>query len=322
MNSKTPLVSVIVPCYKHAHYLHEALDSVLQQTYDNIETIVIDDGSPDRVKDVTDRYSHVKYYRQQNMGLAGARNAGFQLSLGEFIIFLDADDRLLSSGIETNLSWLHRHAEYRCVAGQCVLIDSYGNRMKAAPAPLPSQADYESFLRKNLIWNPAEMLYRRELLLEIGGFDPTINATADWDLYLRIARTSRIGTHNTAIVEYRLHNNNMSGHPGRMLRDTLLVFRKHKPHVKGNRTRQEAHTLGRDHCRSVYGEGLLNYIGHMIITRQQWRNIGASIFLLMRFHPGIVTYLPLKKALAAVLIRYKLMSKQGKAASAPGLSGK
>jgi len=310
MNSKKPLVSVVIPCHRHAHYLPEALDSVLHQTYENIETIVIDDGSPDRVKEVTDKYSRVKYYRQDNMGLAGARNTGFTLSLGDFILFLDADDRLLSGGVETNLSWLQRHAEYRCVTGQCVLIDTYGNPRKGRPPALPHRPNYEQFLRKNLIWNPGAVLYRRDLLSEMGGFDPTINATADWDLYLRISNATCIGTHNVAVVEYRLHDNNMSGNPATMLRHTLTLFRKHAAHVKGNKAREEAYRAGRDHCRSAYGEGLLNYIGHMIITRTEWRKIITGMFILLRFNPGILTYAPFKKAIAALLIRYRLLAKQ------------
>jgi glycosyltransferase involved in cell wall biosynthesis len=310
MNSKKPLVSVIIPCYRQAHYLHDALDSVLHQTYENIETIVIDDGSPDRVKEVTEQYSHVKYYRQENMGLAEARNTGLKLSLADFILFLDADDRLLPSGIETNLSWLRSHSEYHCVTGQCVLIDSDGNPRKGCPPPLPVRATYDAFLRTNLIWNPGAVLYHRDLLSEIGGFDPTIDATADWDVYLRIAKSTCIGTHNVPVVEYRLHDKNMSGNPATMLQHTLTLFRKHAAYVKGNKAREEAYRAGRNHCRSAYSERLLNYIGHMIITKREWRKIICGIFILLRFNPGILTYLPFKKAIAALLIRFSLLTKQ------------
>jgi hypothetical protein len=154
------------------------------------------------------------------------------------------------------------------------------------------------------------VLYRRDLLSEIGGFDPTINATADWDLYLRIANATCIGAHNVAVVEYRLHDNNMSGNPATMLRQTLTLFHKHAAYVRGNKAREEAYRAGRNHCRSVYGQGLLNYIGHMVITRREWRTILSGIFILLRFNPGILTYMPFKKAIAALLIRYRLLAKQ------------
>jgi hypothetical protein len=88
-----------------------------------------------------------------------------------------------------------------------------------------------------------------------------------------------------------------------------MLFRKHAPHVKGNRTREEAYRAGLNHCRSAYGEGLLNYIGHMIITRREWRKVISGIFILLRFNPTIVTSMPFKKAIAALLIRYRLLAK-------------
>ncbi len=89
------LVSVVIPCYKQAHFLPEAIKSVLAQTYSGVEAIVVDDGSPDNTSEVACRHRDVRCIRQQNQGLSGARNTGLRESRGSFVMFLDADDRLL-----------------------------------------------------------------------------------------------------------------------------------------------------------------------------------------------------------------------------------
>src|SRR5436190_6621744 len=93
------LVSVIIPCYKQADCLPGALESALAQTHCETEIIVVDDGSPDNVFEVVSRCSTVKYVEQQNQGLAAARNGGFSVSSGDYVLFLDADDRLMPHAI-------------------------------------------------------------------------------------------------------------------------------------------------------------------------------------------------------------------------------
>src|SRR5215210_2105808 len=96
----TPLVSVIIPCYNQAHFLGEAIESVLGQSYPNFEIVVVDDGSPDDTAEVAARYPEVRYICQDNQGLSAARNTGLGQSEGEYVVFLDADDRLLPEALE------------------------------------------------------------------------------------------------------------------------------------------------------------------------------------------------------------------------------
>src|SRR5690606_9312317 len=85
-------VSVIIPCFNHAHYLSTALESVQDQDHEQIEIIVVDDGSTDNTKEVATKYPNVKYIYKANAGLPAARNTGIDHSTGKFIVFLDADD--------------------------------------------------------------------------------------------------------------------------------------------------------------------------------------------------------------------------------------
>ena len=99
-------VSVIIPCYKQAGFLSDAIESVLAQTHPYVEIIVVDDGSPDNTSDVALSYPGVRCIRQENQGLSAARNTGIRESTGDFLVFLDADDRLTPSASRRGLHYL------------------------------------------------------------------------------------------------------------------------------------------------------------------------------------------------------------------------
>src|SRR5919112_291203 len=122
-----PLVSVVIPCYNQAHFLGEAIESVLAQSYPNFEIIVVDDGSTDDTSEVAGRYPKVRLVRQENQGLSGARNAGLARSEGEYVVFLDADDRLLPEALETGLEYLDAHSECAFASGRYRFIGGDGS---------------------------------------------------------------------------------------------------------------------------------------------------------------------------------------------------
>src|SRR5262245_19427139 len=101
--ARKPLVSVIIPCYNHSIFLSEAIESVLNQSYNHREILIIDDGSTDRTPEVAKSYPEVRYYRQHNLGPSAARNTGTRLAVGDYIVFLDSDDRLRPSALEAGI---------------------------------------------------------------------------------------------------------------------------------------------------------------------------------------------------------------------------
>src|SRR5215212_6403385 len=112
-----PLVTVVIPCYNQAHFLGEAIESVLSQSYPHGELIVVDDGSTDETSEVASRYEGARLIRQENRGLAGARNRGLGEAKGEYVVFLDADDRLLPGALEASLGCFEAHPECAFVSG-------------------------------------------------------------------------------------------------------------------------------------------------------------------------------------------------------------
>src|SRR5215208_5142350 len=94
-----PTISVIIPCYNGAGFLSEAIESVLAQRYPDLETIVVDDGSTDNSLAIAAQYPEIRSISQRNAGVAAARNTGLRYSAGEYIVFLDQDDRLLPDAL-------------------------------------------------------------------------------------------------------------------------------------------------------------------------------------------------------------------------------
>jgi glycosyltransferase involved in cell wall biosynthesis len=131
--SEVALVSVIIPCYNHARYLGQAIESVLDQSYPRVEIIVVDDGSTDHTTQVAARYSGVHYVRQENQGLSAARNTGLRQSRGDFPVFLDADDLLLPGALEAGLNCLKTQPEAAFVSGHYRYIQEDGSFLSQYP---------------------------------------------------------------------------------------------------------------------------------------------------------------------------------------------
>ena len=141
-NQQPNLVSAIVPCYNQAHFLSEAIASILNQTYPHYEIIVIDDGSTDDTSAVAARQPGVRCIRTKNEGLAAARNTGLRASAGDYVVFLDADDRLLPEAFEAGVGCLNAHAECAMVYGHVKLVDAAGSPL---PSPRQFSVDAEHY---------------------------------------------------------------------------------------------------------------------------------------------------------------------------------
>jgi len=250
------LVSVIIPCYGQSRYLGEAIESTLAQAHSRVEVIVVDDGSPDETAEVASRYSAVKLIRQENRGVAAARNVGLEVSRGEYIVFLDADDRLLPQALRMGLKAMATDGDLAFVFGKCQYIDASGQPI---PTPMQFQSEgiesYYSFLLECAcpIWHTAIVMFRRRALEVAGGFNADFNPAEDYELYLRLARRWPIRYHDGVVAEYRVHHASMSSDPLRMLRAVAKALNSQKGYVEGDSGLRDAWERGLDLCRRYYG---------------------------------------------------------------------
>ena len=276
----TPLVSVIIPCYHQAHYLAEAIESVLVQTYPHVETLVIDDGSPDNTAEIAARYPGVRCIGQPNRGVSEARNLGIRSSNGSFLIFLDADDRLRPDAIEIGLDCFGRHPEVAFVSGRLRFISADGGTLYERLGHTVDSNHYAAMLRRNYISAPCGAMCRRDVFESVEGFNPSLSVCADYDFYLRVLRQFPAWSHDREVAEYRRHGLGLSNRSGRMLREALTVLRTHRRYAKGDPTLARAYRSGIRFWKSIAADLLAQEI------RTAWQDGRSSDALRGVLHLG------------------------------------
>ncbi|HEX8279155.1 MAG TPA: glycosyltransferase, partial [Segetibacter sp.] len=244
------LVSVIIPCYNQGKYLAEAIQSILVQTYKDIEIIVVDDGSTDNTRDVATSYTQVKYVYQQNRGLSAARNCGIRNSTGGFLVFLDSDDLLYDHTVSYNINCLNRNESSAFVSGGYDVI-SFDNKKIGQKSLAIETNHYVELLKSNYIGMHATVMYRR-FVFEHLLFDEKLKACEDYDLYLKIARKFPVMHQAEKLAAYRMHNTNMSSNSVLMLTQVLLVLERQKPLLQSE-TEKKAYRQGIRFAKYYYG---------------------------------------------------------------------
>lgn len=210
-------VSVIIPTYNRANYLQLTLDSVLNQSYRNIEIIIIDDGSPnDETEVLCGRYNNVQYYRINNSGgPAKPRNEGLKKCTGDYIAFLDDDDIWFSNKIEEQVKILEQSKSFGLVHSYCNVIDENGNpinQMVGKPGNIEvKHGDVKMRMIGNWTLMMPTPLVRRSVVAQVGYFNETIPAALeDVEFWTRCSFYTKFYYLDKALASYRQHSDNIS----------------------------------------------------------------------------------------------------------------
>ncbi|WP_051929324.1 glycosyltransferase family A protein [Flavobacterium sp. 83] len=185
----SPIVSIIVPCYKQAHFLKESLQSVLDQTYSHWECIIVNDGSPDDTESITQKWcaldSRFKYLKKENGGLSSARNAGIAVSRGAYILPLDADDVLHPDYLEKLVPILCNDESLGIVSCYTKFFSIDITKTSFDLTPQGTHWGYLLYVNQLI----ATSLYRKECWNRVGGYDESMNkGFEDWDFWLNISK--------------------------------------------------------------------------------------------------------------------------------------
>ncbi|MCW1383276.1 bifunctional glycosyltransferase/class I SAM-dependent methyltransferase [Novosphingobium sp. KCTC 2891] len=222
-------VAVVIASYNHAHFLGDALKSVLAQTVPAQDIVVIDDGSLDDPAAVVAQHPPARIIRTANQGLPAARNNGLAAINTHYVIFLDADDVLLPGAIADGLACMKANPGAAFVCGAFRLADGDLKPRGGPVLPRLGPLGHTALLRGNHIGMPASVFYDRAKLVECGGFDPTLRRCEDYELYLRMTQRHRIASHANVVAHYRLHGSNMSLDAVEMLAWNRAILERYRP---------------------------------------------------------------------------------------------
>ncbi|NEX93042.1 glycosyltransferase family 2 protein [Caulobacter sp. 17J65-9] len=238
-----PLVSVVVPAYNAAWSIDQTLASVCAQTYPNFEVLVVDDGSTDATAEAvgawTVRDPRVRLLRKPNGGVASARNLGVREARGAYVAPIDSDDLWAPDNLDRQVSALEAAGPGAYLSfARTVYVDPDGVPMPSDP-PKPPQVDFRGLLLRNSVANGSAAVFRRDRLIEAGGYDEGLRAAGgqgaeDWKLILTLAARGQVVHVPVPTVHYRICRDSMSHAVPIMRRGALMVIahvRRHGPRM-------------------------------------------------------------------------------------------
>ncbi|PIG92450.1 glycosyltransferase family A protein [Gloeocapsopsis sp. IPPAS B-1203] len=219
-------VTVIVPAYNAEQTIVATIASVQQQTIQDWELIVIDDGSSDRTPELLKRIREprMRVYHYSNAGVSVARNRGIALAQGELIAFLDADDLWSADKLELQVAALQQYPHAAVAYSWTYFMNATATTMHAAPGVWFEGDVYQQLLVRNFLYSGSNPLVRRDALVLVGGFEPTLTHGEDWELFVRLAAVVQFVVVPVGQVFYRQSSTSASAQVDLMEQRLLLVI--------------------------------------------------------------------------------------------------
>jgi glycosyltransferase involved in cell wall biosynthesis len=213
MQDANPLVSVVMPVYNAERFLRVALVTIFNQTYKNLEVIVVNDGSIDQTENIIiNEYPNtVRYYIQSNSGPSKARNLGIKKAIGKYIVFLDVDDFWHPNKIEEQVKSFLNNSDYAMLYTDYQTIENNQPAkfsIETRDIKLQSCSFQEILFGKSI--HTSTVMVRKEVLLAVGGYNDALLTGEDIELYLKIAKEYLIGYLDKSYVIVRKHDNNLT----------------------------------------------------------------------------------------------------------------
>lgn len=233
--NKNPLVSIVVPCYNHEKYIKETIDSIINQTYKNIELIIIDDGSKDNSVEVIERliskceerFTRFAFRHRANKGLCATLNEALEWCRGEYYSGCASDDILIENKIELQVKYLCSNPNSIGVFGGIQMIDDENNIIRTISKPNTKYTFEDIFLHKHFLPAPTALL-KLELIKNIGGYREEL-IIEDWSMWLSLTKQGQtLDLIENIFAQYRRHDGNLSGQFDKMHKGRLQIVELYK----------------------------------------------------------------------------------------------
>ncbi|NMA75367.1 MAG: glycosyltransferase [Bacteroidales bacterium] len=211
--SNNPLVSVIIPCFNSEKWIIETLDSVRNQSYSNIEIIIVDDGSTDNTRYLVNEYGKdIIYLYQENKGPSAARNLGIKNAQGKYVAFLDSDDLWESHKLLEQISFLEKNSDVALVFSNVKVIDEGGNYLYTHYNQVPTEKRelITAFFMGKIGMNTPTIVVRKEAVDSVGGFDESLPMREDHFFLMSMADRYSIKHFKEPLVRRRINEGSMS----------------------------------------------------------------------------------------------------------------
>lgn len=223
----SPKITVYIPAYNYAQYVEKAMESVLNQTCKNWELLVINDGSTDETEKVLKKYElldKITIVNQKNKGLTVTCNIALRLAKGEYFMRLDGDDYLDENALLVMSHFLDEHPDIGLVYPDYYLVDEYDEVISIERMEKIKDKD-DALLDKPA--HGACTMFRRRILLDMGGYNEEIACQDGYDIWLRVIEKYKVGNVNLPLFYYRQHRNNMTKNNRKILETRQKIKRKH-----------------------------------------------------------------------------------------------
>jgi glycosyltransferase involved in cell wall biosynthesis len=237
-------VSIILTCYNGQNWIKETIESVIEQTFEDFQLIIVNDGSIDDSEKIIKPFlfdPRITYFYQPNRGIPGARNAGLNRAIGKYICILDQDDLWLNNKLERQVHYLNRHPQSGMVYANAYHIDEDGNifGLRNPPDTGDQKKTIEKLIVKGNFMPIVTAMIRRKCFDQVGFFDEQLYGCDDYDFWLRLASQFDFGFIKAPLAKLRYHHES-SWHSEKMFIDRLSIAQKIK-HLypdKGNLIRK------------------------------------------------------------------------------------
>ncbi|MEM5498183.1 glycosyltransferase [Paraglaciecola mesophila] len=250
MDHDKPLISVVIPVYNAEHYILKALRSVCEQTYQNLQIIVIDDGSTDHSKDVIESVHdpRIELISRENRGLIATLNEGVQRSDGEYIARMDADDICFPDRFARQQLYFEAHAGFGVLFTGLEYIDASGKVMRKKVAHENREIKPVELLFGCPVCHPTAMFNMNVLAKPDIRYDSEFDKTEDFELWTRLASKTKIGILSEVLFQYRIHSESITSKNNAEQRETALkAIMKNLSHLDSEKVTRAIGTLYNNH---------------------------------------------------------------------------